>query len=101
MPLSMFFKATTHFGYSAYLASQLKLYIEDFKNDIFNYEPSDVVLQLTGKPAEDFDVTARRYFEELGLIDKTFSGQMEAWKEFMRIGFTKGPSSKEMTIMHG
>lgn len=100
MPQFLFRKAVIQMGFAPYLLSQLKFYINDFQNGVFNYEPTDVVLKLTGRQPEDFDVTARSYFEQDDLMKKSFSGQMKAIKEFIQIGFTKAPSNKELTLLN-
>jgi len=100
MPMFLFHKAVIQMGFTPYQMSQLKLYVNDFQNNVFDYEPTDVVYKFTGRNAEDFDVTAQRYFEQGNLMRKTFAGQMRAMKQFMQIGFTKAPSDKEMTLMN-
>ncbi|MGI9436013.1 MAG: hypothetical protein ACR2Q4_14495, partial [Geminicoccaceae bacterium] len=100
MPMFLFHKAIIQMGYTPYLLSQLKLYVNDFQNDVFDYEPTDVVHKFTGRNAEDFDVTARRYFEEGHLMEKTFAGRMRAMKQFMQIGFTKAPSNKKLALLN-
>ena len=100
MPMFLFHKAIIQMGFPSYLLSQLKLYLDDFQNNVFDYEPTDVVLKFTGRDAEDFDVTARRYFEQDNLMRKSFDGQMRALKQFMQIGFTKAPSLKQMALMN-
>lgn len=62
MPTKMFFKATTQMGMNPYFSSQLNFYLKDFQNNVFNYEPTDVVERFTGRPAEDFETITRRYF---------------------------------------
>jgi NAD(P)H dehydrogenase (quinone) len=100
MPMFLFHKAVIQMGYQPYLLSQLKLYLTDFQNNVFDYEPTDVVYRFTGRNAEDFDVTARRYFEQDNLMDKTFAGQIRAMKQFMQIGFTNAPGGKQLALMN-
>lgn len=100
MPMFLFHKAIIQMGFPPYLLSQLKLYLNDFQNNVFDYEPTDVVYRLTGRNAEDFDVTARRYFEQDNLMRKTFAGQIRAMKQFMQIGFTRAPGNKQMALMN-
>ena len=59
-----------------------------------------MVSKFTGRNAEDFDVTARRYFEQGNLMEKTFTGQMRAMEQFMQIAFAKAPSNREMALMN-
>ena len=100
MPMFLFHKAIIQMGFPSYLLSQLKLYVKDFQNNVFDYEPTDVVYRFTGRNAEDFDVTARRYFEQDNLMNKTLSGQLRAMRQFMQIGFTSAPSGKQMALMN-
>jgi NAD(P)H dehydrogenase (quinone) len=98
MPPSLFSKAIMQMGMHPYLLSQLTFYLEDFKNKVFDYEPNDVVEQFTGRPAEDFEVISRRYFEQAGLMEKTVAGQWRAMQQFIRIGLTKAPSKRELML---
>ncbi len=100
MPRFLFHKAIIQMGYQPYLLSQLKLYVKDFQNNVFDYEPTDVVYRLTGREAEDFDVTARRYFERDNLMSKSLAGQIRAMKQFMQIGFTRAPGERELALMN-
>jgi len=98
MPIKMFFKATTQMGMHPYMMSQLKFYLNDFQNNVFNYAPTDVVERFAGRPAEDFEVIARRYFQNAKLMQKTFPGLRKAMKQFMEIGFSRAPSCREMEL---
>jgi NAD(P)H dehydrogenase (quinone) len=98
MPANLFSKAIIQMGMHPYLLSQLAFYLEDFKNNVFDYEPNDVVLRFTGRPAEDFEVISRRYFDQNGLMDKTAAGQLQALRQFIQIGLTKAPSKREMML---
>ena len=100
MPIFMFKKAIMQMGFHPYLLSQLQLYIKDFQNNAFNYAPTDVVNKFTGRDAENFDTTARRYFERGDLMKRTFQGQLQALKQFMQIGFTPAPSSAKLVAMN-
>ncbi len=100
MPRFLFHKAIIQMGYQPYLLSQLKLYVKDFQNNVFDYEPTEVVYRLTGREAEDFDVTARRYFERDNLMSKSLAGQIRAMKQFMQIGFTWAPGERELALMN-
>jgi len=98
MPNFMFSKAIIQFGFHPYLTSQLSLYIKDFQSDRFNYKPNDIVERFTGHKAESFETICRRNFQNANLMKKTISGQWQAIKQFMQIGFSKAPSKKEMTL---
>ena len=100
MPRFLFNKAIIQMGFPEYLLSQLNFYVDDFQNGEFDYEPNDVVLQLTGRNPESFDVTAKRYFEKDNLMKRSSSGVWKAFKQFMMIGFTKAPGSKALEKMN-
>ena len=100
MPDLLFRKAVTQMGYLPYLLSQLRIYIRDFQNNVFDYEPTDVVRQFTGRSAEEFDVTARRYFERDNLMKRTISGRLRAIREFIQIGMTRAPSKRAMAMLN-
>lgn len=92
MPKFLFRKAVTRFGIQPYMLSQLQIYIEDYQTGVFNYEPTQVVKQITGKEPESFDVTVKRYFEQEELMKRTPAKIWLAIKEFFAIGFTLAPS---------
>lgn len=100
MPDFLFNKAIIQMGFNPYLLSQLKLYVQDFQNNVFNYEPTDIVEKITGKKAEDFDVIAKRYFDQNNLMDRTWALKFKAIKQFMSIGFTNAPNAKKLKLMN-
>lgn len=62
MPLWLFLKAARMQGATGYEMSAFRHYIEDHKQGAFELgAPSDDVLRATGRPAETFEETARRY----------------------------------------
>ncbi len=100
MPMGLFLKACNQMGMDPYSISQFKMYVTDFQNRVFNYQPTDVVEKLTGRPAEDIDTTARRYFENADQMKSTFSGKMAAIKAFIEIGMSKAPTQAEMDLLN-
>lgn len=96
MPKFLFYKAIIHMGFSPYLLSQLSLYIEDYQNGEFDYEPNNVVKDITGRDPEPFELTARRYFTEDALLNRTPQKIWQAIKEFIAIGFTRAPSRRDL-----
>ena len=61
-PLWMFYKAAKAQGMQPILLSGLRHYFQDHDRGAFAVgAPNDVVLELTGKEAEDFETIARRY----------------------------------------
>jgi NAD(P)H dehydrogenase (quinone) len=61
-PTWLFMKAARNFGMPIDLMSNLRYYIDDHKRGAFELNaPTSDVLDVTGRPAEDFDKIARRY----------------------------------------
>src|ERR1700730_11902985 len=62
LPWWLFLKAARSANVDAFLASNLHYYVEDHKRGAFAWSaPTTDVLDVTGRPAEDFETTARRY----------------------------------------
>ena len=82
MPLWMLNKAARMQGAPAFQMSSLRYYIEDHKQGAFAFNaPTDHVLQVTGRPAEDFEATVRRY-AELPANRRTFPNFIRTLYEF-------------------
>ncbi|HEU0173353.1 MAG TPA: NmrA family NAD(P)-binding protein [Blastocatellia bacterium] len=61
-PAWMFMKTARLGGYPIHLISGLRYYIDDHKRGAFELgAPTTDVLDVTGRPAEDFETIARRY----------------------------------------
>jgi len=61
-PRWLFMKSAKLAGYSIDLLSNLRYYIDDHERGAFERgAPTSDVLELTGRPAEDFETIARRY----------------------------------------
>ena len=90
MPLWMLIRAARLQGESAFVIGSLRHYIEDHKQGAFEFgAPTDVVRELTGRPAEDFETTARRY-AAMPFARKTFTNRVRAFVNFNRVPFTPG-----------
>lgn len=98
MPVNIFFKATTQMGMHPYMMSQLKFYLDDFQNNVFNYAPTDVVQRFTDRSAENFEIISRRYFQQANMMKKSFSGFRQAMKQFVKIGLSRAPSNHDMEL---
>ena len=62
MPLWMLYKAGLLQGAPKFQMASLRYYIEDHKQGAFALNaPTNDVLEVTGRPAEDFETTVRRY----------------------------------------
>jgi NAD(P)H dehydrogenase (quinone) len=62
LPWWMFLKAARSGNVGAFLVNGLRYYVEDHRQGAFALSaPTNDVLEVTGRPAEDFETTARRY----------------------------------------
>jgi uncharacterized protein YbjT (DUF2867 family) len=97
MPLWMLYKAGRMQGAGAYLMGMLRYYIEDHKQGAFELSaPTNDVLEVTGRPAEDFETTVRRYAALPG-AQRTLSRTIREFANFMWTPFAPGynPSRDE------
>lgn len=63
-PAWLFMKAARNYGMSVDIMSNVRHYIDDHKRGAFELgAPTTDVLDVTGRPAEDFETIARRYAE--------------------------------------
>ena len=84
----MFFRAARLQGVPAFDLSNFRYYLKDHKQGAFELgAPTDVVEVLTGKPAEDFETTVRRY-ASLPFARKTFANRLHAFMQFSLVPFT-------------
>ena len=66
-PAWLFMKGARMEGYPIDEMSGVRYYIEDHKRGAFELgAPTNDVLEVTGRPAEDFETIARRYAAKLG-----------------------------------
>ncbi len=94
LPWWMFERAARLQGVAAFDLSSLRYYIEDHKQGAFEFgAPTDVVQALTGQPAEDFEMTVRRY-AALPFARKTFANRLRAFVNFNLVPFTPGYNLK-------
>jgi NAD(P)H dehydrogenase (quinone) len=68
----------------AFLVSNLRYYVEDHKQGAFALSaPTNDVMEVTGRPAEDFETTARRYAARPE-AERTFGNWLRTFVGFMR-----------------
>ena len=73
VPTRMFIKAAKVLGLSNFEIAQIRHYAEEVRGGIFAVgAPTDHVEQVCGWPAEDFEITARRYIQNPGLVMSGF-----------------------------
>ena len=82
-PTWLFMKTARMGGYPIDLLSGLRYYIDDHKRGVFELgAPTTDVLDVTGRPAEDFETIARRY-ASLPRNRRTFGNWLREFAQFM------------------
>jgi hypothetical protein len=83
-------KAARMSGYPIDLFSNIRCYIEDHKRGAFELgAPTTDVLDVTGRPAEDFETIARRY-AALPRSQRTFGNKLREFAQFLMTPFSPG-----------
>lgn len=73
VPTRMFTKAAKALGFSNFEIAQLRHYAEELRGGTYAVgAPTDHVEQVTGRPPEDFEITARRYIQRPELVSPGF-----------------------------
>jgi len=89
-PAWLFMKAARMAGMSIDLMSNVRYYIDDHKRGAFEMgAPTTDVLDVTGRPAEDFETIARRY-AGLPQNRRTFGNWVRELAQFMTAPLTPG-----------
>ena len=87
-PMWLFMKAARMAGMSIDLMSNVRYYIDDHKRGAFELDaPTTDVLDVTGRPAEDFETIARRY-AALPQNRRTFGNWVRELAQFMTAPLT-------------
>jgi len=82
-PAWLFMKAARMSGYPIDVFSGIRYYIDDHKRGAFEVgAPTTDVLDVTGRPAEDFETIARRY-AALPRNQRNFSNWLREFAQFM------------------
>jgi hypothetical protein len=83
-------KVAAYRGEPRYGMAVFRHYLEDHRQGAFAFgAPTDVVLQTTGKPAESFETTVRRY-AALPAAQRNAANFRRALKEFMMAPMWRG-----------
>ena len=89
-PTWMFLKTARMAGYSIDLLSNLRYYIEDHRRGAFELgAPTTDVLDVTGRPPENFETIARRYAALPG-NQRTPGNRLRQFAEFLMAPFSPG-----------
>jgi NAD(P)H dehydrogenase (quinone) len=86
----LFLKSLQFMKIPAHFQAQVRRYVEDYRKGSFEIgAPNDVVLEVTGRPAEDFDTIVRRYIKNHDEITRpTFGNKLKAIRGFLKLVFT-------------
>lgn len=90
LPWWLFLQAARTGKVGAFLVSNLHYYVEDHKQGAFAFSaPTNDVLEVTGRPAEDFETTARRYAAR-PKAQRNFGNWLRTFVEFMTDPLSRG-----------
>src|SRR5215469_6181454 len=90
LPWRMFVKAARSANIGDFLVSNLRFYVEDHKQGAFALgAPTNDVLEVTGRPAENFETTARRYAAR-PVAQRTFANWLRTLTDFLLTPLTPG-----------
>ena len=90
LPAWLFMKAARMSGYPIDVFSGVRYYIDDHKRGAFELgAPTTDVLDVTGRPAEDFETIARRQ-AALPRNQRTLGGRLRDFMQFLMAPFSPG-----------
>lgn len=90
---AMFFKATKSMGIEPRLQSQLRYYLEEYRRGGFEVgAPNDAVLEVGGRPPEDFETTIRHYLNHNPVSKRTLANKLRAIANFGKMLVTPTPN---------
>jgi len=86
----LFLKSLQFMKIPAHLQAQVRRYVEDYRRGSFEIgAPNDAVLEMTGKPAEDFETIVRRYIKNHDDVTRpTFGNRIKAIRGFIKLVLT-------------
>jgi NAD(P)H dehydrogenase (quinone) len=99
----MVMKALVSQGFPATMVAQLTIYAEEYRRGTFAVNaPNNVVRDLTGQEAEDFETITRRIVAARPESDRTFGNKLKALWNFLKVPFTLGadPDAAERRAEH-
>ncbi len=91
MPIWLLGKVARQQGIDPFEISSIRFYMQDLRAGTFEFEGgvTNVVEELTGKPAESFETTARRY-AALPFARQTVANRLKAFINFNLVPFYPG-----------
>jgi NAD(P)H dehydrogenase (quinone) len=102
-PEWMVMKALISQGFPATMVTQLLIYAEEYRRGTFAINaPNNVVRQLTGQSAENFETITRRAMASRPEAIRSFGNKLKAVWNFMKVPFTFGtnPEAIERRAEH-
>jgi hypothetical protein len=95
MPDSMVMKALISQGFPPTMVAQLIIYAEEYRRGTFAINaPNNVVRDLTGQHAEDFETITRRVAAERPEASQSLGNKLIAIGNFLKIPFTFGTNPR-------
>lgn len=90
----MMFKSLKAMGFDTYQFTNINHYMDELEQGVFSSGESvnDLVLELTGKKAESFDVILKRELKKSGFERRTFFSVLKAISFFFKILITRAPN---------
>jgi NAD(P)H dehydrogenase (quinone) len=81
--------------------AQLRWYIDEHRRDTFAVSaPTDFVARITGRPAESFETTLRRYVEASSDATRTLASRPRALARLLKAMATPAPSIRSYARAH-
>jgi len=83
----LFLKSLQFMKIPVHMQAQVRRYVEDYRKGSFEIgAPNDAVLEMTGKPAEDFETIIRRYIKNHDDVTRpTFGNKLKAVRGFIKL----------------
>lgn len=95
IPESMLMKALISQGFPASMVAQLAIYTEEYRRGTFALNaPNNVVRDLSGEPAENFETITRRVVANRPETRQTLGNKLKAVWNFMKVPFTFGTNAE-------
>jgi NAD(P)H dehydrogenase (quinone) len=90
IPEKLFLKALQAMGIPVHQQAMVRHYMEDYKQGGFAVAgTNNVVLEMTGQPAEDFETIVRRYVAETPVTQPGLGNKLKALGKFIGLLLTK------------
>ncbi len=91
-PVGLFAKVAKGLGFPDYTTAQVLHYFADYQRDAFAAgAPTDVVLELTGRPPENFETIVRRYTAHSPYAERTLGPRLRATLRLTRAMLSRAP----------